>query len=106
MKPSSNSNKYLVFTYFNIVLLLQLQSLAFGSATEGKKKAAKATNSQQQNGGVNGETGSSVKPNQPPTDLPTSKEKNGNIGERPKGISQEQWEQWQKRDNDVCRNGL
>lgn len=92
--------------------MLQLQSLAFGSASEGKKKNGnKNSGSSQQNGCSSTETApfSTVKESVTPIPSGGKEEKNGNgncadnknVPQRPKGISKEQWEQWQKRDADV-----
>ncbi|CAL8131436.1 unnamed protein product [Orchesella dallaii] len=72
----------------------QLQSLAFGSVSEGKKKN-KGSGQAQQN--VNSASASKSAPEQ------SNEQKNGNsekvVMQRPHGMSDEQWEEWQKRDS-------
>lgn len=87
--------------------ILKLQNLAFGSATEGKKKSKGTAQTQLGgNGNINGILSSSTETNSDIT-AGMREQKNGNSSEknsthRPKGITNEQWEEWQKRDTDVC----
>ncbi|ODN05015.1 G kinase-anchoring protein 1 [Orchesella cincta] len=72
----------------------QLQSLAFGSVSEGKKKNKGIPSQVQQN--VNTASTAKTVPEQP------NEQSNGNSGQavmqRPHGMSDAQWEEWQKRD--------